>query len=177
MSGSMTYNTLTVLGTIVNDGTMHATGGTLIMSTGATPVTNLGRLAADGGTLELLSNVANAGGTIAITTGDVQLDGMTVTNGLLAGESPDTGFIDVVNNATVVGTGAVAPGVTAAPANGLLNTADLRVQGGDTLTLVGTITNRGIINIVGTSARFADRHAAYRWHGRGDRRRRDRSAE
>ncbi len=146
-------DTLTALGTIFNNGDMHATGGTLAVATGAVAVTNLGRLGADdGGVLDLRSNVSNAGGTIAVTTGDVLLDGMTVTNGLLAGKSPDTGFIDVAGSATVIGTGTVAAGVNTSPTTGLLNTADLRVQGGDTLTLQGTITNRGIISLAGNAS-------------------------
>jgi hypothetical protein len=146
-------DTLTALGTIVNHGIMQATGGTMVVNTGSVAVINLGRLGGDlGGTLDLRSNVTNGGGTIAVTNGEVLLDGMTVTNGLLAREAPDTGFIDVVNNATLAGTGTVAAGSTVAPTTGLLNTANIRVQGGDTLTLKGTITNRADIFVIGNSS-------------------------
>jgi hypothetical protein len=145
-------NTLTALGTITNHGIMQATGGTLVVNTGTVAVINVGRLGGDlGGILDLRSNVTNAGGTIAVTNGEVLLDGVTVTNGLLAGQAPDTGFIDVVNTATLTGTGTVAAGSTVAPTTGLLNTANIRVQGSDTLTLKGTITNRGDIFVIGNS--------------------------
>ena len=80
-------------------------------------------------------------------SGEVDLDGITVTDGLLA--STATGFIRVASTGTLAGGAPVAAGVTASPAGGLLTTADLRVGGGKTLVLSGAITNRGLITVQG----------------------------
>jgi hypothetical protein len=127
---------------------MQAAGGMLVLGSGAVPVTNAGQLSATlGGTIDLRSNVGNAGGTVAANGGVVELDGITVTNGLLA--STGSLAVQVVNSATLVGTSPVANGVTASPTTGLLDTANLLVASGDALTLIGAITNRGLISVTG----------------------------
>ena len=121
-------------------------GGSLIINTGANPITNLGLLEASaGGVLDVHSNVANAGGTIEGNGGIVELDVVTVNGGIIT--TTPGGTVDVAGSATL--DGVVSAVIIAAG-------AQLSVGGKDTLTLKGTIVDAGALSVTGTSSAGAN---------------------
>jgi hypothetical protein len=137
-SGTLGNGQLAVINT--SSGTIGAIGSDpLVLNTGAA-VLNAGLIGALAGTLDLQSNVANAGGTIGALAGVVLLDGATVGGGTIA--TTLGGSIRVAGHGKLDGT---ASAVTIAPAG------QAAVDAGDTLTLAGTITNHGTISVLGNA--------------------------
>ena len=122
-------------------GTINASGGVLVVDTGTNSVVNKHLIEATSGLLDLRSNIANAGATIAAVAAPVQLDGMTVMGGTLT--SSAGGSFQAIGTATLDGT---TSAVTLATAT------QLTVASGDTLVLNGSITNQGTVAIDGNGA-------------------------
>jgi hypothetical protein len=116
---------------LVNQSTINATGGTLVMQPNS--VTNTGTMeASSGGILELASGFpvtyTNTGGVIeALSGGTVQMDGLTLTGGTLTTEG----------NGLVQAEGAVM--------NGLTNSGTVLVS--SSASLEGTVANAGTIQV------------------------------
>ncbi len=112
----------------------NTSGLTLELNTGTLATTSTGTLeATNGGTLQIDTLVADAGGTIAAAGGTVLLDGARIEGGSLS--STGTGMVALNGPATLDGT-----------TDGTLATsAQLVLQNGETLTLLGSIANSGTI--------------------------------
>ena len=121
-------------------GTIDAVAGALVVYTGTTEIINKGLMTAGSkGVLHLYSTVANAGGTISADGGTTELDRISVLGGTLNASSG--GVIQVVNAATLDG---AASGVV------LTSGALLAISSNNTLTLHGSVTDRGVISNSGT---------------------------
>ncbi len=137
-SGALGNGQLAITNTA--SGTIGAIGiQALVLNTSAA-VQNAGLIGAFAGTLDLLSNVANAAGTIGALTGLVLLDGATITGGAIT--STSGGSVRVAGHGKLDGT---TSAVT------LATGAQVAVDAGDTLTVAGTVTNHGTITVLGNA--------------------------
>ena len=143
---------------IVNDAAMIATGGTPLL---LNPITlaNQGLIQAGAGTLDLASDVANAGGTIDAGGGLTVIDGILVGNApfFVATEDPGVTILDgiTVSGGTLAtesgGTIAVQGSVTldAAADPIVMANARLTITDGATLTVNGTLAGSGTLAFAG----------------------------
>ena len=132
-------NTISGSGTIgagqlnlVNDGTISATGTANALYIQTTSLQNNGLLEAAGPQGLILQSVIDDAGTATILSagGTVQLNGATITGGML--ESSGGGSFAVTSQSTL---------------QNLSNFGTVEVNTGETLTLLGTITNDGTIGL------------------------------
>jgi hypothetical protein len=123
-------------------GTIKATGGILVVDSGASNATNLGQMIAVGGTLQIENTLTNTS-TIAVGAGGgIVVDGVVANSGLISIASTGT----MTLNGSVVGTASklqIAGGGTLAIDGGTLR--------GGTLTAVAN----SAVNIVATSGTLA----------------------
>ncbi|HXU99359.1 MAG TPA: hypothetical protein VG166_02555 [Caulobacteraceae bacterium] len=127
--------------TLVNDaaGTIEATGRLAVRDAAGKTLTNAGLMeAVSGGTLILTTETIaqNGGGTILAAGGVVDLDGVDLIGGTLS--STGTGHISVGAGANIVD-----GGVSKVTLGGLLRVASAR-----TLTVGGTVTSTGKIDLL-----------------------------
>jgi len=90
--------------TLVNDaqGTINATGATLVLDTGGNIITNAGLIEASAGsTLQIKSDVANTGAVTALNGGTIELINDTLTGGQMTVQSG--GEVVIVASATLDG--------------------------------------------------------------------------
>jgi hypothetical protein len=120
-------------------GTINANGGTLVVDTGKNSIVNKHLIEATSGVLDLRSNVSNVGGTIVATSATVELDGMTVSGGILG--SSAGGAIQAIGTATLDGSAAAVT---------LTSGTQLAIGDGNTLILKGSITGQSAITDAGT---------------------------
>ncbi len=119
--------------TLDNEATIEATstlGNHLIIEAGTGGAVNTGTMEAVGGaTLELANSINNAGGTIAASSGStVQLDGsLALTGGTLSGAGEFVAYGASLSNLT--------------------NNSTIAVPNNTSLTLAGTITNAGAMQL------------------------------
>jgi fibronectin-binding autotransporter adhesin len=120
-------------------GTIEATGGTLVVDSGASAATNLGQILADNGTLRLESTLTNSRTITAGADGAIAVDGTVGNNGLIA--------IGATATMTVHGTIISAISVVQIGDGGTLV-----LDGGDLTD--GTLTNAatGIVDVTLNSA-------------------------
>jgi len=124
----------------------------LVLATGANAIINAGLMeATGGGTLEILSDVDNVGGTIAAHDGvsSVQLSDVTITGGTLTTDSvtSDSGGVIEVVVAGGLDTSAFDGSVDAVTVAGFV-----QVDEGANLELTGIIDNQGTIAAQGDGA-------------------------
>jgi hypothetical protein len=120
--------------TLVNDATISATGNNVLYLNATT--TNAGLIESVGaGGLTIQSTINDStGGTILADTNAVSLSGADIIGGTVA--SLGTYAVQVINAATLDGTGET-----------VTNTGSLALLNGTDLTLLGTITNQGVISV------------------------------
>ncbi len=136
-------NTISGSGTIgagqlnlVNDGTISATGSANALYIQTNSLLNNGLMEAVGTQGLILQSVINDAGTATILSagGTVQLNGATITGGML--ESSGGGSFAVTSQGTL---------------QNLSNFGTVEVNTGETLTLLGTITSSGTIGLNSTA--------------------------
>jgi hypothetical protein len=120
--------------TLVNDATISATGGNVLFLNAAT--TNSGLIESVGaGGLTIESTISgSAGGTILADTNNVSLQGADIIGGTLSSDS--TYAINIISGATLDGS-----------TNTVTNTGSVVLLNNTDLTLLGTITNEGVISL------------------------------
>jgi hypothetical protein len=121
----------------------------LVLATGANAIINAGLMeATGGGTLEILSDVDNVGGTIAAHDGvsSVQLSDVTITGGTLATDSTTSDSGGVIEILAVAG-GGTNMSVFDGSADAVTVDGYVQVDEGANLELAGTIHNDGTIDV------------------------------
>ncbi len=138
--------------TLTNEtkGTIEAIAGTLTVDTGANTILNHGSMEAVGGTLVLRSVVdsINGGAISALNnagtvSGVVLLDGGTLRGGMFISDPADAGSL-----LNVTAAGGTLDGTSGAVT--IATGAHAEVTGNDTLTVEGSIANRGTISVLGS---------------------------
>ncbi len=128
-------------------GTIEATGANALVVNGGGPMINAGLLGAFDGTLDLHGGVINTAGIIgAASGGTLELDGATIGGGTL--RTTDSGSIVVIGSAMLDGT---AGGVTLAAASGLSVGAGTTLTLAGTIDNQGTIALTGDANTLNTA--------------------------
>jgi hypothetical protein len=137
-------------------GVIKATGGILVVDSGASNATNLGQMIAVGGTLQIENTLTNTS-TIAVGTGGgIMVDGVVANTGLISVASTGT----MTLNGSVVGTASklqIAGGGTLAIDGGTLRGGTLTAAANSAVNIVqtsGTLAsiafgNAGTTNITG----------------------------
>ncbi len=128
--------------TLINEanGTIVASGGTMIINTGTSVATNLGLAeAVAGSTLVLRGTIDSTGGTLKGDAATVELDDVIVRGGHLA--TANGGVVATNIAATLDGTKTLVI---------LDSGAQVVVGAGDTLTLTGNISDQTTLNVQGS---------------------------
>ena len=124
---------------LVNDGTISATGTANALLIQTTSFINNGLLEAVGSAGLIITTSVNdsGGGTLLSSGGTVQLAGGTIVGGVI--KSTNGGSIAVTSQGTLDGSSQT-----------VTNLGTIEVNTGETLTLLGTITNEGTIGLNST---------------------------
>ena len=133
---------------LVNSGTIDATGTANSLVIDTTSATNTGLIESTGAAgLLIVASINNSGGVIAANQGDVYLEGGAAIVGGTVASSPHS-QIDVSNTTTSAVT-------LNGAASALTNNGDIYVEDASQLDLVGAIVNNGEISISGSTG-FTD---------------------